>query len=202
MTTDILTKNCIICNRTFPVESFRFNTKARKYRDWRCSKCFNKRRRDFQINLSIVNYPILKRFWSKVLKSNECWLWQGRPDGDGYGRFYIGPSVILAHRFSAMISKPDFTDYVCALHRCDTPLCVRPSHLFLGTQAENVQDMVAKGRHIKGEAVPESKLKVAEVAEIKIRLQGECNKSQIAREYNVTPSTINAIDSGITWKHV
>lgn len=92
----------------------------------------------------------IDRFWKKVDKHsnpNGCWEWTGFIDreGLGYGRAYDGNKQMGAHRLSIIIDGRDPTDkYVC--HSCDNPKCVNPSHLFLGTQQDNLDDMKSKGR--------------------------------------------------------
>ena len=89
---------------------------------------------------------------------DQCWEWQGEIKNK-YGIFYIGKSKSyknkrLAHRFSYEYFKgsfPKFNEFgkrICVCHTCDTPLCINPNHLFLGTQKDNVQDAVKKGRMI------------------------------------------------------
>lgn len=96
-----------------------------------------------------------ERFWSKVDRKGDCWLWLGALDRKGYGRFSVGNSrhadgsrrnsMVAAHRFSfEQTGGPAGSLFV--LHRCDNPRCVRPEHLFLGTNLDNVRDMDAKGR--------------------------------------------------------
>ena len=90
-----------------------------------------------------------RRFWSKVMQSTNCWLWIGhrnRFNGYGYMRTNEGKHV-LAHRASWALSHGDIPAGFSVLHKCDNRLCVRPDHLFLGTQSDNVRDMVEKGRH-------------------------------------------------------
>lgn len=77
---------------------------------------------------------------------NGCWIWQGAPNNKGYGRIAIQGKRIYAHRASFMIFNGSIND-LNVLHKCDVPLCVNPEHLFLGTQQENVTDMMQKGRH-------------------------------------------------------
>ena len=88
-----------------------------------------------------------KRFWSKVKKTDGCWLWTGHLDYQGYGDFTIGRKQrYRAHRYSVILDGRDPTGkYVC--HHCDNPSCVRPDHLFIGTPLDNMQDKMKKGRH-------------------------------------------------------
>lgn len=97
-----------------------------------------------------------KRFWGKVEKVpfTTCWLWTGSTDGR-YGQFWVGPdrrgSRIKAHRASWMMTHGFLSDDIYVLHKCDTPPCVRPDHLFLGGSKENMLDASAKGRLIRTE---------------------------------------------------
>lgn len=98
-----------------------------------------------------VTESTIDRFWSKVAKGDGCWLWTGSIMGV-HGCFTPdGRGVVSAHRFSVELSTGRQIPrgmFVC--HRCDTPHCVRPDHLFIGTPAENSRDMVTKGRHVQG----------------------------------------------------
>jgi 5-methylcytosine-specific restriction endonuclease McrA len=86
-------------------------------------------------------------FWKKVDKTNSCWVWVGAKDVCGYGQHVKKFGTTKAHRISYILKYGDFNKTLKVLHRCDNPSCVNPSHLFLGTQQENVQDMVKKARH-------------------------------------------------------
>jgi hypothetical protein len=93
--------------------------------------------------------PLAERFWERVNKGNDCWVWVGNRLPKGYGRMCSGGKsgqVLLAHRVSwALHNGPIPTGkYIC--HTCDNPPCVNPNHLFLASHAENMADMVAKGR--------------------------------------------------------
>lgn len=89
----------------------------------------------------------VERFMSRVaVDPDGCWLWTGLADQHGYGRIHFEGRVTRAHRVSWMIHEGPIPEGQKVLHRCDTPACVRPDHLFLGTQADNMADMNAKGR--------------------------------------------------------
>jgi hypothetical protein len=87
------------------------------------------------------------RFWSKVEKSDECWKWTAGKHNAGYGVFWEKGRFYKAHRWSWERERGPIPDGLNLLHKCDNPACVRPDHLFLGTQKDNVNDMVSKGRH-------------------------------------------------------
>ena len=89
------------------------------------------------------------RFWSKVeIKSeSECWLWTAYRDRKGYGHFYLAGSDVRAHIVAYKLAHEDFEKGKHVLHRCDNPPCCNPSHLCLGTNAENVADKMRKGRY-------------------------------------------------------
>ncbi len=93
--------------------------------------------------------PIEERFWRRVQKTDTCWLWTGPKLPKGYGRLGSGGDsapVKLAHRYSWELHFGDIPDDREVCHTCDNPSCVKPEHLWLGTHAENQQDMSRKGR--------------------------------------------------------
>jgi hypothetical protein len=115
-----------------------------------------RRARLAQIDWQSVNAA---RFWSQVEKSPDCWLWRGHTGtksklGMVYGIFNLCAPVrrnIGAHKFAYILTKGIVPVGVVVCHECDNPLCVRPSHLFLGTPSDNTQDALRKGRLASGD---------------------------------------------------
>jgi len=148
-----------------------------------------------------------ERFWEKVDKSGDCWLWTGKKDRRevcGYGLFRQNAKWVRPHRFAYEQEHGSITDGMVIAHRCDNPLCVRIDHLFLATQKENVQDMFAKGRdnHVKGERVNTAKLTAEQVIEIRrLHKLGE-TASSLARRYGVASTAVDAIVHRRSWKHI
>lgn len=90
-----------------------------------------------------------ERFWKKIDKSPSpggCWLWVGPVNGGGYGAIGVNGAPILAHRYSYQLCIGAIPNNLWVLHKCDTPRCCNPAHLFLGTAADNTADMMRKGR--------------------------------------------------------
>lgn len=111
----------------------------------------------------------IKDFWLKVNKTDGCWNWSACRDKQGYGEFRFKMKKYKAHRFSWKVSFGDIPKGILVCHKCDNPSCVNPQHLFLGTQLDNIRDMVAKGRGFNrsGENNGMHKLSLVQVREIK-----------------------------------
>lgn len=148
--------------------------------------------------------PRIAPFDTFVERTETCWWWRGPvvpPHGYGIYRGK-GNSRLRAHRYAYMQAFGPINDptlFVC--HRCDNKLCVNPEHLFLGTPADNVLDMFAKGRQPSPERRKTAKLTQADVDEIRRLLNaGELTQAAIADRFGVVYSTVWFIASGKTWR--
>lgn len=156
-------------------------------------------------NRRVVDVEI--RFWSRVCVGDGCWLWTGALNNVGYGQFSVRCRHVLAHRMSWTLECGPIPAGLWALHDCpggDNPACVRPSHLFLGTRADNMADMVAKDRQarLKGEAAPRAKLTEAQVLGIRARAAAGEPHRKLGREFAVDYSTISDIVRRKSWAHL
>ncbi len=101
-----------------------------------------------------------KKFWSKVIQTDDgtCWYWMAGRDKDGYGKFKFQGKFQSAHRMAWIFRHGEIPAGLHVLHKCDEPSCVSPSHLFLGTNQENMDDRTAKDRLPRGHNHPNAKL--------------------------------------------
>ena len=149
------------------------------------------------------------RFMEKVNKNGPhgCWDWEGGSIKDGYGIFhYPGRQwMVLAHRVAAHWWLGfDLDSDLCVCHICDRPTCVNPSHLFIGTHADNMGDAAKKNRFpgSRGSANGNAKLSDGNVVFIRELSESGNSSREIGRELGVSHKTINEILSGRTWTHV
>ena len=171
-----------------------------------------------------------ERFWNRVNKDGpvpdhrpelgHCWVWtgasKGRTGSGGYGLVFArvaGRRVWLrAHRVAWTIVHGAPDEGIEVLHKCDNRSCVNPAHLFLGTQADNMHDMLTKGRHYsqagitlkhrsRGSARHGSKLKESDIVAIRDQAEHKTLTS-IATEFGVCRQTVSDIVSRKTWDHV
>lgn len=142
---------------------------------------------------------VLARFVSTfkpVLESDECWNWPGSKTALGYGVVNLHKKSFYAHRLSFDLFVHPLTSGLVICHRCDNPRCMRPSHLFSGTQKDNLSDMARKGRSTQGQRQWNAKLDPEAIRAI--RESAERN-SVLAERYGVCPQTISKIKIGRRW---
>jgi hypothetical protein len=135
------------------------------------------------------------RFWSRVAVRgrHKCWLWRGPTDDDGYGLTrFRGPNRRATHVALELDGRPLLPGEV-ARHTCDTPRCVNPLHLVAGTQRDNAQDKLDRGRGHR------QRLMLADALEIRRRAGLGERPADLAREYGVSPAHISNIIAGRTW---
>lgn len=132
-----------------------------------------------------------ERFWSKVLKTDGCWLWQASINVvSGYGQFSYQGRPHAAHRIAWLLEYGEMPELL-VLHECDVRACVRPSHLFLGTHVDNMRDMAKKGRygtirpHVVGEQHGNAKL-TWEI--VRAARQGGLSGAEFARLHDIDQS--------------
>lgn len=165
--------------------------------------------------------PTIERFWSKVRKTAECWYWVGFRDRQGYGRFYEPKNATSAHRASWHIHYGEIPRDLCVLHKCDNPSCVRPDHLYVGTNADNVRDRTERKRHWAnrnprefqrhakavgglaskrpGEKNPRAKLTADDIRSIRASKEA---KYILIEKYGISRSNLWLIQTGQRWKSV
>lgn len=135
--------------------------------------------------------------------SSDCWYWTGSVNRLGYGIF-VALNETKAHRVAYKLFCGEIPEGLFVLHKCDTRCCVNPDHLMLGTQADNVKDMVSKGRAkqipLYGEKNPQSKLTVSQVKEIRCRVKNGETQRSMCTIFGVSPMTISRLVRGETWK--
>jgi hypothetical protein len=178
------TKYCLDC----PKQITNFYSK-------RCKKCAGKERRSH----------LSERFWNKVVKTDGCWIWTGSLNTCGYGIIGVDRKTIHSHRIAWELINGTIPNRMSILHHCDRPPCVNPSHLFLGTQQDNIKDMLLKNRGKGGVGVRNCKARLSEndVREIRKRhIRKYGNLVILAKEFNVDPCTILDIIKRRSWKHI
>lgn len=153
-------------------------------------------------------------YWSRVHRGPACWIWQGTVLADGYGQYGLGVER-RAHRISYLLTHGDIPEGMHVLHHCDVPLCVRPDHLYAGTERDNAKDRESRGRasdarlrnlrpgNGPGMETPNAKLTTEQVAEIRRLYQSNpgrrptpYSQAEIARRYGVSQQQVSKILRG------
>lgn len=149
------------------------------------------------------------RYFERAIKTDGCWGWSGSVNSDGYARLdRVGKQrkSLLAHRVSYAIHFRKDPGHLHVCHRCDNPICTNPDHLFLGTDQDNSDDMVRKGRSPKtslpGELNPRAILTPEQVRYIKLSSAVNIANTELGRLFGVHHTTISMIKRGKSWPEV
>lgn len=144
--------------------------------------------------------PTVERFWRFVDKSKACWIWTGSKTSAGYGKIWDNRTE-LAHRFSYKLAFGPIPKGLYVCHHCDNPSCVNPEHLFIGTNSDNLRDLVNKGKFhpATGEAHGSARLTSEEVRRIR-------NETMTARAaaalFGISERHVRGIRQGKTWRTI
>lgn len=196
----IAVRQCSFCGHAINVHS---DNPEQKYCNHSCSGLAAR---------TSLRKPVEMRFWAKVDKTGLCWLWTGFANKWGYGllrdtrrdddkdRRRCG--YFMAHRYSWELHNGPIPEGLWVLHRCDTPACVNPDHLFLGTNQQNIADRHAKGRDAKGSQSGVSKLTTEQVQDIRISRKSGAFLKDIATKHKVTIQSVWGILNKKSWSHL
>jgi hypothetical protein len=199
----LLRRDCEYCGQTFEL-----GMKA----EWRGQRFCSKR------CAARGRLTLEDRLWRKVTRGDGCWLWTGAVNDAGYGRIRLGTTRTRAHRVAWIVTYGEIPPGLFVAHRCDVPLCCRPSHLFLATHQQNMDDCHAKGRYAtgernssrahpermpRGEAHKNTTLTDADVLAIRARyIPRVVTMAVLAREFNVSLGSIHDIVRRKRWTHL
>ena len=157
-------------------------------------------------DFSAVSDPV---FWEKTRVEGDCLVYTGYRDRQGYGkvfRKFVDPSPMLTHRYVWFLQTGEHPGKLVIRHTCDNPPCVLPDHLRDGTQADNIADRQARGRHrpgrLHGIAHPAHRLTEAQVRTIRRLASEGVPRPELAAGYGMSRTMIRRIVLRLNWKHL
>lgn len=147
---------------------------------------------------------LIEKFHSMVMPepNTGCWLWNGKIHNGGYGIMFTNGTSYLTHRLSYTIHKGKIQKGLFVCHTCDVRSCVNPDHLFLGSNEDNVADMVRKNRQAKGEHNSKTKLDEHTVRQVMCLYSIGMGSTIISKMFSMSQATIWQIMHGKIWNHI
>ncbi len=147
------------------------------------------------------------RFDASFTKTESCWIWHAVIDRHGYGRFFVrrGQPCLRAHRYAYIRAKGPIPVGMLVRHICDTPSCVNPEHLLIGTHVDNMNDMKRRGRGFGpglGEKHPRAKLTGEQVCLIREAYRRGETVAELAERFVLNKPHVRKVVTREIWKHV
>jgi hypothetical protein len=189
---EMVDRVCEQCDTTFSVRASDVKRGNGRYCSLECQRA------GIYAARVVRHEQIMGDFWSLYDTSggpDSCWKWSGKTDENGYGRIFNQ----LAHRIAHEMANGPIPDGKEVFHSCDTPPCGNPAHLRIGTQLDNIQDMVDRHRYRVGEAHPGSKLTWDDARAIRAACGSGEAQAIVASRYGVTQTVVSRIVRGVAW---
>lgn len=149
-----------------------------------------------------VAKSVHERFEEKIFPdpNSGCWLWCASTNKDtGYGQFNKIGRMKSTHRVSWELYRGEIPAGMHVLHKCNNRVCVNPGHLYLGSNAQNVADMIKAGRVARGERSGRSKLREVDVIEI---FFSDGTEEEVSKKYGISAANVGHIRRGTSWSHI
>ena len=150
--------------------------------------------------------PVADRFWQRVAKGVDCWLWTRGCYPSGYGKIAVGKRAFRAHRIAWELTRGPIPDGLFVLHACDNPPCVRPDHLFLGDRLDNARDALKKGRLMIPRLVATAEVVRVIRSEYRRGTAGPGRKAGSLRDlsirYKISKRAVFEIVHRLSWRHL
>ena len=137
------------------------------------------------------------RLRSEPDTNGGCWLWTGAQNARGYGRVQVGGATLLAHRVSFVLHKGPLNRHAQVCHKCDTPACVNPDHLYAGTAADNMRDAMERGQLVVPHIGHIPALAPDRAAQIVAELRDGETQRAICRKYGIGKGTVHRVAKGL-----
>lgn len=141
-----------------------------------------------------------RRMQDRTKLVGDCWVWRGAiSKTSGYG--VAGPRAQSAHRYMWILTHGEPAAGLMVMHKCDVRACINPAHLVLGTQQDNMDDMVAKRRSSQGATHHKAKMTESDASLIKYLVECGVSQAKLAKLYGVTRQAVWRLMAGLSWRH-